>query len=85
MTRARPSGSDLSFVTAAPPAVSAAAVAQLGATSANVGGSVNPNGHATNWYVEYGTSTSYGTKTASTTSAGSGTSAACRSPRRSRR
>jgi hypothetical protein len=65
-------GADLSFVTAAPPTVSAAAVAQLGATSANVGGSVNPNGHATTWYVEYGTSTSYGKKTASS-SAGSGT------------
>ena len=68
-------GSDLSFVTAAAPAVTAGAVAQLGATSANVGGAVNPNGHSTKWYVEYGTSTSYGTKTATTTIAGSGTSA----------
>ena len=39
---------------------------------ATLGGTVNPNGQSTDWYVEYGTSTSYGTKTAST-SAGSGT------------
>ena len=68
-------GSDLSFVTAAAPAVTAGSVAQLGATSANVGGAVNPNGHSTKWYIEYGTSTSYGTKTSTTTIAGSGTSA----------
>ena len=67
-------GSDLSFATASAPAVTAGAVAQLGATSANVGGAVTPNGHSTNWYVEYGTSTSYGSKTA-TSSAGSGTAA----------
>ena len=29
-----------------------------------LGGTVNPNGQATTWYVEYGTSTAYGTKTA---------------------
>ncbi len=68
-------GSDLSFLTAAAPAVTAAAVAQLGATSANVGGAVNPNGHSTKWYVEYGTSTKYGAKTATTTIPGAGTSA----------
>jgi Ca2+-binding RTX toxin-like protein len=67
-------GADVSFVTSAPPAVTTGSVAQIGATSANVGGAVNPNGHATTWYVEYGTSTSYGSKTPSA-SAGSGTAA----------
>src|SRR5258708_32047611 len=42
-------------------------------TSATVTGTLNPNGQATTWYFEYGTSTSYGSKT-STISAGSGTS-----------
>lgn len=42
--------------------------------SATLNGSVNPFGHATTWYFEYGTSTSYGTKTA-LQSAGSGTTA----------
>ena len=31
-------------------------------TSANVRGTVNPNGQSTNWYFEYGTTTSYGTQ-----------------------
>ena len=44
----------------------------IGATSATATGNVNPNGQATNWYVEYGTGTSYGSKT-TTRSAGSGT------------
>ena len=39
---------------------------------ATVTGTVNPNGQATTWYVEYGTSTSYGSRTASQ-NAGSGT------------
>ena len=45
----------------------------IGPTTATVSGSVDPNGAATSWYVEYGTTTSYGSKTSST-SAGSGTS-----------
>jgi hypothetical protein len=65
-------GSDLSFTTGQTPVVTPGAVAQIGATSATVGGAVNPNGHSTNWYVEYGLSTSYGSKTA-TANAGSGT------------
>jgi sugar lactone lactonase YvrE len=43
------------------------------ATGATLAGTVNPNGAATEYWFEYGTSTSYGTKT-STGSAGSGTS-----------
>jgi hypothetical protein len=44
----------------------------LGATTATVTGTVNPNGQATSRYFEYGTSTSYGSKTASV-GVGSGT------------
>lgn len=47
-------------------------VSTIGPTSATVTGTVNPNGQATTWYVEYGTSTSYGSKT-SAKSAGSAT------------
>ncbi len=43
------------------------------ATSATLNGTLNPNGLATSYHFEYGTSTSYGNST-STISAGSGTS-----------
>jgi len=56
------------------PTASTGPVTAVGPTTATVSGSVNPNGTATTWYVEYGTSTSYGAKTSSL-SAGSGTSA----------
>jgi hypothetical protein len=58
---------------AAVPTAITGPVTAVGPTSATAGGTVNPNGQATTWYLEYGTSTSYGSKTAST-SAGSGTS-----------
>jgi phosphodiesterase/alkaline phosphatase D-like protein len=57
---------------AATPSAITGPVNSVGPTTATVTGTVNPNGQATTWYVEYGTSTSYGTKTASE-SAGSGT------------
>lgn len=38
-------------------------VSAIGPTSVTVGGTVNPGGESTSWYVEYGTSTSYGSKT----------------------
>jgi len=43
-------------------------------STATLNATVNPNGYATTYYFEYGTTTSYGTTTTST-SAGSGTSA----------
>lgn len=57
------------------PSASTGPVTSVAPTTATVSGSVNPNGTATTWYVEYGTSTSYGTKTAAV-SAGAGTSSA---------
>src|SRR5712691_11433943 len=56
------------------PAATTAAASAVAATSATLNGTVNPNGEATTWYFEYGTSTHYGTKT-TTQNAGSGTSA----------
>jgi hypothetical protein len=61
------------------PTVTTGPVTTLGPTSATVSGSVNPNGVATTWFVEYGKTTSYGSQTAST-SAGSGTSSVPVSP-----
>ena len=66
-------GADGVFTTASPPVVVTSAATGVGPTSATLGGTVNPNGQATTWYVEYGTSTSYGSKTADG-NAGSGTS-----------
>jgi hypothetical protein len=65
-------GSDMSFTTTSPPTVSTGTAASVGPTSATLGGSVNPNGRSTSWYIEYGKSTSYGSKTSSH-SLGSGT------------
>ena len=56
---------------AAPTAITGP-VSAIGTNSATATGTVNPNGQATNWFFEYGTSTSYGRRTA-TRSAGSGT------------
>lgn len=66
-------GADASFSTRAAPTVVTAPAWALGPTSASVGGTVDPNGSSTGWWVEYGTSTSYGSRT-ETRSAGSGSS-----------
>ncbi len=72
-------GADVTFTaTSAPPspaapAVTTKAATNLTAASARLNGSVNPNGLATTYYFEYGTSTTYGSKTATAT-AGSGKS-----------
>jgi hypothetical protein len=58
---------------AAAPTAITGPVSAVGPTSATASGTVNPNGLATSWYIEYGTSTAYRSKT-STASAGSGTS-----------
>jgi hypothetical protein len=66
-------GTDQSFTTSGPPSVQTAAPQSLTTTSATLTGSVNPQGHGTTWYFEYGTTSSYGTKTASKNAgAGSG-------------
>src|SRR5579864_7475952 len=65
-------GSDITFLTATAPTALTASATSIGATSATVSGSVNPNGVATSWFFEYGTSTAYGSTTSSK-NAGSGT------------
>ena len=65
-------GVDGLFTTASPPTVVTGAASSVGPTSATVGGTLDPNGQSTTWWVEYGTSTSYGSKTAAQ-DAGSGT------------
>jgi len=54
------------------PFVETTAATQIGDTWATLNGVVNPNGAATEYYFEYGTTTSYGQTTA-VVSAGSGT------------
>jgi phosphodiesterase/alkaline phosphatase D-like protein len=64
-------GKDVSFITSSAPAVVTADATSVAPTSATLRGSVTPNGLATTWWFEYGTSTSYRWKT-SAHSAGSG-------------
>jgi hypothetical protein len=59
---------------AAPPSVSTNGAGSVGPASARLNASVNPNGHATTVYFQFGTSTGYGTNTAAK-SVGSGTKA----------
>ena len=54
------------------PTVSTGNATAITSTSATVNGTVNPEGQATTYYFEYGTTTSYGSQTA-TADAGSGT------------
>jgi hypothetical protein len=68
-------GADQTFSTTTAPTVVTGAASSIGLTSAKLNGTVTPNGQATSWYFEYGTSASYGTKT-SAKSAGSGTGSA---------
>jgi hypothetical protein len=65
-------GADRTFSTAGPPTAVTAPASSLTANSARLNGTVTPNGLATTWYFEYGTSTRYGAKTP-TRNAGKGT------------
>jgi hypothetical protein len=67
-------GADGIFTTSTSPVAATGSATSVTINSATLNGSVDPNGRATNWYFEYGTSTSYGTRTPSR-SAGSGTTA----------
>ncbi len=55
-----------------PPAASTLKVDNVTGTSAHVTGSVNANGTASHYWLEYGTSTSYGTKTDQVAASGTG-------------
>jgi Fibronectin type III domain len=64
-------GADQRFSTGGPPDVVTGAAGSISLTSARLNGTLNPNGIATSWYFEYGTSTRYGSRTP-TRNAGSG-------------
>ena len=68
-------GQDQTFTTAAAnaPLVTTGAASKVGAKTATLNGTVNPNGAGTNYWFQYGTTTSYGLQTG-THGAGSGTS-----------
>jgi hypothetical protein len=70
-------GGDVTFTTAKTPvpAVDTLAATKLGITTAVVNATVNPDGIATTYYFQYGTTSGYGHNTA-THSAGSGTTPA---------
>ncbi len=58
-------GADASFTTSSAPTVTTGSATSVGADSATLTGAVNPNGRTTNWFFEFGTSTSYGSRTSS--------------------
>src|SRR5512132_2334237 len=61
-------------VAAGPPDATTGAASSVAQTTATIAGSVNPQGTATTYHFEYGTSTSYGLQT-DEQDAGSGTAA----------
>jgi phosphodiesterase/alkaline phosphatase D-like protein len=64
-------GADRALATRGAPEVVTSNAWSIGPTSANVGGTVDPNGRSTGWWIEYGTTTRYGART-DTRPAGSG-------------
>jgi len=64
-------GTDATFATRSAPGVTTSNAAAIGPTRALLGGTVDPNGLPTRWYLDYGTSTRYGSRTPSQ-DAGSG-------------
>jgi hypothetical protein len=66
-------GHDATFTTTNPPAVTSAAATSVTNDSVVLNGAVNPNGHSSTYYFQYGTTTAYGLQTAPA-GAGSGTS-----------
>jgi len=65
-------GASMTFTTRGAPEVRSGAAGAIGPGAANLGGTVDPNGRATGWWIEYGTTSRYGNRT-ETRSAGSGT------------
>jgi phosphodiesterase/alkaline phosphatase D-like protein len=62
-------GRDRTFTTTGHPPAAAVTgpPSQVGKTTATPTGTINPEGQATNWFVQYGLSTAYGLQTASQT------------------
>ncbi len=69
------SSPNIAFEPLEPPEVTSEAASSVKATQATLNGSVNPRGHATSYYFEYGPTAAYGLQIpVSAESAGSGTS-----------
>jgi hypothetical protein len=64
-------GADMTFSTGTAPGVTTLAASSVGTTTARFNGRVDPNGQATTYYFDYGTTTAYGLRTP-TRNAGSG-------------
>jgi hypothetical protein len=64
-------GADLTFGSTGPPAVQTGSAEGASTSGATLTGTVNPEGNATSWYFQYGTTSAYGLQTPSR-SAGSG-------------
>ena len=58
-------GSDQTFTTTGPPVPKTGTPTAVTTSGATLVGTVDPAGHSTTWYFEYGTTLAYGTKTAS--------------------
>ena len=58
-------GGDQTFTTSGPPVVTTGPASGIGANTATLTGSVDPNGHSTSWFFQYGMTTAYGAKTSS--------------------
>jgi len=56
-------GSDVTFTTTGRPFVTTGAASGVSSNAATLAGTVDPNGHASSWFFQYGTTTSYGTQT----------------------
>ena len=67
-------GADQTFTTLDPPVVTTGVADPIAATGATLNGTVDPNGKATTYWFEYGTTTGYGSESTHS-SGGSGTSA----------
>lgn len=57
-------GADTTFTTLGPPIVSTGTPTGVGAGQATLNGTVDPGGHPTAWYFQFGLTTSYGADTA---------------------
>jgi trimeric autotransporter adhesin len=66
-------GADVTFTTLGAAIVTSGTASSIGATSAVVGGTVNPSGRATSWWVEYGPTTAYGSRSSSRSAGSSST------------
>jgi hypothetical protein len=66
------SGGDVTFTTRGQPIVRSGSAGSVTSNAATLSGSVDPNGHATSWYFQYGSTTAYGLQTPARVGSGTG-------------